>query len=53
MGDNTCYYCSILEKGDKLRSYHDWGEEIIWDIEYCPKCGKPLKSYEDNENVTQ
>lgn len=47
--NKQCYWCSILQKGDRLTSIQDWGEEIIWDIEYCPKCGKPLKDYDKDD----
>lgn len=42
-----CDLCPNLEKGDTLYQSSDWdggiGFDYIWDIQYCPKCGRRLK----------
>ena len=42
-----CDLCSYLEKGDTLYQHSDWdggiGFDYIWDIQYCPKCGRRLE----------
>lgn len=42
-----CELCSNLEKGDTLYQSSDWdggiGFDYIWDIQYCPKCGRRLE----------
>ena len=42
-----CDLCSNLEKGDTLYQSSDWdggiGFDYIWNIQYCPKCGRRLE----------
>lgn len=42
-----CELCSNLEKGDTLYQSSDWdggiGFDYIWDIRFCPKCGRSLE----------
>lgn len=48
--ENKCYWCENLENGDKLTFVRDWDggtyNEIIYDIQFCPVCGKALKGGE-------
>ena len=41
-----CEVCANLEKGDTLYSSSDWdggiGFDYIYDIQFCPKCGRKL-----------
>lgn len=41
-----CDVCEDLEDGDSLHKTvdFDWGigYEVIWDIHYCPRCGRKL-----------
>ena len=48
--ENKCYWCENLENGDKLTFVRDWDggtyNETIYDIQFCPVCGKALKDGE-------
>lgn len=43
-----CDVCEELEDGDTLYKGISWdggvGYDYIWDIHYCPKCGRKLKN---------
>ena len=48
-----CHTCVDLEKGSTLYTcnFHDFGMDFteINNIEYCPKCGHRLLTYEEKE----
>lgn len=48
-----CYTCDNLEANDTLYQYTDWngghGYEDIRGIQYCPKCGRRLLTYEEKK----
>lgn len=45
----TCSFCEEHEKGDTLYESSSWdggiGFDYIYDIKFCPLCGKELKEY--------
>lgn len=53
-----CHTCDDLEKNDSLYSCHyddvGYSFEEIRNIQYCPKCGRRLLTYEEKaERVRQ
>lgn len=48
-----CYTCNDLEAHDDLYTYNSCDDGIsfdgIRDIEYCPKCGRRLLTYEEKK----
>ena len=50
----VCDICRDLEDGDRLYQMSDWdggiGFDYIWDIHYCPRCGRKLKNESESVN---
>ena len=53
--DIDCRFCQNHEEGDTLYESSDWdggiGFDYIWDIKFCPLCGRKLRGEEDEEPV--
>ncbi len=53
--DINCKFCKNHEEGDTLYESADWdggiGFDYIWDIKFCPLCGRKLRGEEDEKPV--
>ena len=52
-----CYTCADLEAHSDLYTYKNWDGVIsfneITDIQYCPKCGRRLLTYEEKQKKAE